>query len=147
MRRRLFSIIGALAVVSLLAAPVSAAAPIDNGWDSFEGTVPDSCTGEVVDDHGRVHNLLTDGFSHFNVHLEAIGESSGVAYVGNDSLNAPVHVAPDGTSTVDQHFRVTLISKGASTNAVLTIRIQQVFDASGNLISETVNVSQFCRGS
>ena len=41
----------------------------------------------------------------------------------------------------------SLISKGSAPNAVLTIRIQQVFDASGNLISETVDISQFCRGS
>jgi len=147
MRRRLFSIVGALAFASLLAAPVAAKGNIENGWDTFEGSVFDSCTGEVLDDHGRVHTVLTDGFSHFNLHLEAIGEWSGVAYVGNNSLNAPVHVAPDGTSTVDQHLRISLVSKGPSPNLMLTIRIQQVFDASGNLIFETVDVSQACRGS
>ena len=60
MRRRLFGILGALAVVCLLAAPVSAAAPLENGWDTFTGSVFDSCTGEVVDNRGKVHTVLTE---------------------------------------------------------------------------------------
>src|SRR4051794_35771188 len=63
--RRLLSFFAALAVASLLAAPVSAAAPLENGWDTFTGNAFNPCTGEVFDNHGSVHTvLLANGFSH-----------------------------------------------------------------------------------
>ena len=147
MRRRLFGILGAVAVVCLLAAPVSAAAPLENGWDTFTGSVFDSCTGEVVDNSGKVHTVLTESISHNNVHLVGIGETSGVAYVGSNTINAPVHVAADGSYTADLRVHVSLVSMGSSPNAQTTIRLHQVFDADGNLISETSDLSSDCRGS
>jgi len=147
MRRRLLGILGALVVSCLLAAPVSAAAPLENGWDTFTGSVFDSCTGEVVDNSGKVHTVLTESTSHNNVHLVGIGETSGVAYVGSNTINAPVHVAADGSYTADLRVHVSLVSMGGSPNAQTTIRLHQVFDADGNLISETSDFSSDCRGS
>jgi hypothetical protein len=41
MRRLLFSMLGALAVVGLLATPVSAAGPVENEWGTITGTAFD----------------------------------------------------------------------------------------------------------
>ena len=147
MRCRLLGILGALAVVSLLAAPVSAAAPIANVWDTFTGRVFDQCTDEWVDNTGKVHTVLTELTSHANVHLEGIGETSGVAYVGNNTTNAPVHVAADGSYRANLLVHVSLVSKGSSPNSQITIRLHQVFDSDGNLISERSRFSSECRGS
>jgi len=146
MHRRLLSVIGALAVASLLASPVSAAAPLENGWDTFTGTAFDQCTGELFDNIGSVHTLVTEGFSHNNVHYEGIGESTGAVYVGITTINAPVHVASDGTVTADLLINLNLVSIGDAPNMRLTFRLHQVFDSSGNLISETSDFSLDCRG-
>jgi hypothetical protein len=146
MRRRLLGVIGSLAIASLLASPVSAAAPLENGWDTFTGTAFDSCTGEFFDNSGRVHTVLTEGFSHNNVHYVGIGESSGRVYVGNTTIKAPVHVAPDGTITADLFVNLRLVTKGNAPNLQLTLSDEQVFDSSGILISETTDFSLDCRG-
>ena len=70
--RRLVSFLAVFAVASLAAAPVSAAAPIENGWNTFTGSVFNSCTGEVIDDHGSVDTVLLR-LSHTNVHWVGIG--------------------------------------------------------------------------
>src|SRR3954447_161697 len=145
--RRLLPFFAALSVASLLAAPVSAAAPLENGWDTFTGNAFNPCTGEVFDNHGSVHTvLLANGFSHSDTHYVGIGESSGLVYVGNTTINAPVHVAPDGTVRVDLLINLNLVSTGNAPNWRLTISDQQVFDSSGNLISETTKFSSGCRG-
>ena len=149
MRGRLFSVIGAMAVIGLLATPVSAAAPLENGWVTFTGRIPyNSCTGEAIDDHGSVHTVLLPGpFSHFNVHWVGVGESSGAAYVSDATNNTPAHRSPDGTFTADVLLNLNIVSQGALSNTVLKFTDQQVFDSSGNLISETINFSSVCRGS
>ena len=96
---------------------------------------------------GKVHTVLTESTSHNNVHLVGIGETSGVAYVGNNTINAPVHVAADGSYTADLRVHISLVSMGSSPNAQTTIRLHQVFDSDGNLISETSDFSSDCRGS
>ena len=153
MRRRLFSIIGALAVFGLLATPVSAAPPVENEWgDIIGGRAFNSCTGEFFDDNGRVHSVVKENASpepsvHINLHLEAIGESSGDVYVYNTTINSPVHVAPDGSYTADQLVNFVLVSKGSSPNMRITFRLHQVFASDGTLISETSDFSLDCRGS
>ena len=153
MRRRLFSIIAALAVFGLLATPVSAAAPVENEWGEITGgRAFNPCTGEFFDNNGRVHTVLKENASpepsvHVNLHLEAIGESSGDAYVYNTTINAPVHVAADGSYTVDQLVNFVLVSKGSSPNMRITVRLDQVFTSDGTLISETSDFSLDCRGS
>jgi len=152
MRRRLFSILGALAVVGLLAAPVSAAAPVEKGWDSIiGGRAFDQCTNEWFDNNGRVHTVLKDTASpqpsvHNNVHLEGIGESSGGAYVYNTTINSHVHVAADGSYTADQAVHFILVSKGNAPNMRITFLLHQAFASDGSLISETSDFSLDCRG-
>ena len=142
MRRRLFSILGAAGGRVPLGRARLGRSAYRERVGHIQGSVFDSCTGEVVDDYGRVHTVLTDGISHYNVHLEAIGETSGVAYVGNNTINAPVHVAagrhehggPTSPHQSREHGQL-------AQRACSTIRLQQVFDSSGNLISETSDFS------
>ena len=146
MRPRLFGFIGALAVASLLAAPVSAAAPLENGWVTFTGSVFNGCTGELVDNGGSDHSVVTNGFAHDNVHYVGVGESSGVTYVGDNTINARVHPSANGTFTADFMVSVNLVSTGSPPNLRLTFSDQQVFDSSGNLISDTSKFSFVCLG-
>lgn len=144
--RRLLSFFAALAVASLMAAPVSAAAA-QSGRDTFSDQhLFNSCTGEVVDNGGTDHFVVTNGFVHDNVHYVGIGESSGVRYVGNNEINVPSHPSAGGTFTTDFKVTVNIVSAGGASNLRITISDKQVFDSSGNLISETTTFSQLCPG-
>ena len=139
-------------LLGLLATPVSAAAPVENEWgDITAGRAFNPCTGEFFDNNGRVHTGLQENASpepsvHVNLHLEAIGESSGDAYIYNTTINSPVHVAADGSYTADQLVNFVLVSKGSSPNMKITIRLHQEFASDGTLISETSDFSLDCRG-
>ena len=147
--RRLISIFAALVVAGVLAAPASAAAPLENGWDTFTGSLFDQCTGEVVDNSGTTHAvLLANGLEHLNVQLVGIGESSGVTYVGHNAVAAPlpIHPSADGTFTATALVSVLLVSNDGSPNQMISFRDVQVFDSSGNLLSDTFTMSFNCRG-
>jgi hypothetical protein len=147
-RLRLFGLVGALALAGLLAAPVAAAGPVNQGWDMVGGRAPDQCTGEYFDNSGKVHFVEEDsGLFHFNVHVEGLGETSGLRYVYDVQDNENLHAAPDGTYIYDRVLNFGLVSQGSSPNQRLTIRIRQVFDSQGNLISDSENVSFDCQGS
>ena len=151
--RKLTSLAAAAILTLGLVAPASAAAPVENEWgDIIGGTAFNPCTGEFFDNNGRVHTVLKENASpepsvHINLHLEAIGESSGDAYVYNTTINSPVHVAADGSYTADQLVNFVLVSKGSSPNMRITFRLHQVFASDGTLISETSDFSLDCRGS
>ena len=151
--RKLTSLAAAAILTLGLVAPVSAAAPLENEWgDIIGGRAFNPCTGEFFDNNGRVHTVLKENASpepsvHINLHLEAIGESSGDAYVYNTTINSPVHVAADGSYTADQLVNFVLVSKGSSPNMKITFRLHQVFASDGTLISETSDFSLDCRGS
>ena len=151
--RKLTSLAAAAILTLGLVAPVSAAAPVENEWgDIIGGRAFNPCTGEFFDNNGRVHTVLKENASpepsvHVNLHLEAIGESSGDAYVYNTTINSPVHVAADGSYTADQLVNFVLVSKGSSPNMKITFRLHQVFASDGTLISETSDFSLDCRGS
>ena len=150
--RKLMSLAGAAVLTLGLVAPASAAAPVENEWgDIIGGRAFNSCTGEFFDNNGRVHTVLKENASpepsvHVNLHLEAIGESSGDAYVYNTTINSPVHVAADGSYTADQLVNFVLVSKGSSPNMRITFRLHQVFASDGTMISETSDFSLDCRG-
>jgi len=132
------------AVMLMLTSPVAAA---QSGWQTFTGSVFNSCTGEVIDNGGTDHSVVTNGFVHENVHYVGTGESSGATYVGDNEINVPAHPSAGGTFTTDFTVTVNLVSTGGASNLRLTFSDQQVFDSSGNLISETTSFSIVCPGS
>ena len=151
--RKLTSLAAAAILTLGLVVPVSAAAPVENEWgDIIGGRAFNPCTGEFFDNNGRLHTVVKENASpepsvHINLHLEAIGESSGDAYVYNTTINSPVHVAADGSYTADQLINFVLVSKGSPPNMKITFRLHQVFASDGTLISETSDFSLDCRGS
>ena len=148
MRRRLSFILGTLAVVGLLATPVASAAPGQSFWESGTGRVLDQCTGEYFDNTFNAHFVETDsGPTHFNVHVEGIGETSGSRYVGENLDNETFHALPDGTFMIDQVLMVRVVSQGNLPNSWFTIHVHLVVDSDGNVISGTSDFSFGCHGS
>ena len=148
--RRLLSILGALALAGLLAAPAAAAGTIENGWDTFTGQqLFDQCTGELVDNSGSVHTVaLANGYEHLNVEFVGTGETSGITYIGHNTvaIPLPVHPSADGTFTATALISLRVTSTTSAANQILTIRDIQVFDSNGNLLSDTLSMSFNCRG-
>src|SRR5215471_13549814 len=135
MRRSLLTLLGAIALIGAMAAPVSAAPVTENGWDAIiGGRAFNSCTGEWFDNNGKVHNVNKDtsGLFHYNVHVVGVGETSGQRYQYNAGDNEQVQASPDGTFTFHQVINFGLVSQGGSSNLRLTLRLTQVFDANGN---------------
>ena len=117
-RLRLLGVLGALAVASLLAAPVALADPGQSGWGSGPERLFNACTNEYVDDTFNAHFVETaSGPSHFNAHVVGVGETSGSTYFGESTGNAFVHALPDGTFLVDQIDNVRLVSRGSPSNS------------------------------
>jgi hypothetical protein len=147
MRPRLFGFLGALAVAGLLAAPVSAA-PASNDFGSFTGGhLFSPCTNEYVDNSGSFHIVnLGNGYFHLDTHFVGVGELSGATYVGNNEVISPARVNADGTVTVDVMASVKLTSQGPLPNQIVTIRNEFVYDANGNLISQTLTFTTSCPG-
>ncbi len=145
--RRLLSFFAALAVAGLLAAPVSAASA-SNEWDTWtDAHLFSPCTNEVVENSGSVHITdLGNGYFRFDTHFVGIGETSGVTYIGNNELISPARVNGDGTVTVDVMASIKLTSLGSLPNQILTIRNVFVYDANGNLISQTLDFTLSCQG-
>jgi len=140
-------ILGTLAIVGLLATPVASAAPGQSFWESGTGIVLDQCTGENVDNTFNAHFVETDsGPSHFNTHVEGIGETSGSRYVGENTALEISHALPDGTFMIDQVLNVRLVSQGNLPNPGVPIRIRMVVDSDGNVISGTSDISFGCHG-
>ena len=147
MRRRMSIILGTIAVVGLLATPVASAAPGQSFWESGTGRVLDECTGEYFDNTFNTHFVETDsGPSHFNTHVEGIGETSGSRYVGDNVGNGFLHALPDGTFMIDQVLVVRTVSVGNLPNSWITIRVHLVVDSDGNVISGTSDISFRCLG-
>jgi hypothetical protein len=147
MRRRLSIILGTLAVVALLAPGVASAAPGQSFWISGTGRVLDQCTGEYFDNVFNTHVVETEsGPSHFNTHVEGIGETSGSRYVGDNVGNEFFHALPDGTFMTDETLNLRIVSLGNLPNSWLTVRIHLVVDSDGNVISGTSDISFGCHG-
>ena len=148
MRRRMSIILGALAVVGLLATPVASAAPGQSFWDSGTGVVLDECTGEYFDNTFNAHFVETDsGPAHFNTHVEGIGETSGSRYVGENVNNYFLHALPDGSFMIDQVLNVRVVSQGNLPDSWLAIRTHLVVDSDGNVISGSSDFSFGCQRS
>jgi hypothetical protein len=129
-----------------LATGVASAAPGQSSWDDGTAVLFDQCTGESVANTFKTHLVETDGHFHFNTHIEGIGETTGLSYVGNNVDNEVFHARPDGNFMVDQVLTVRLVSQGNLPNSWLKLRMHLVVDSDDNVISGTSNFSFGCTG-
>lgn len=123
--------------------------------DSFPFSFFNNCTGEVVSGvvsvKGTVHETIdANGGYHFHLHEvyngRAVGETSGIQYVGpqtdHESFNASSGGALEDTFTLNFRF----ISRGSADNILTHILFHITITPNGDVTSEISNITAVCRG-
>ena len=141
-----------LVPTSVLAQPASTTIKFS---DSFPFSFFNSCTGEVVSGvvsfKTTVHETIdASGGYHFHFHDvyngRAVGETSGIQYVGPQTDHESFHVSSNGAleDTFTLNFR--FISKGSADNILTHILFHVTITPNGVVTSEIANITEVCRG-
>jgi hypothetical protein len=139
----------------LLSVTVIAQNSVEKFSDSFEFTFFDACTGEaasgVVNVKTTVH-VFEDANGGFHAHIHnvfngrAVGETSGIEYVGpqtdHDSFNASSGGTVEETFTVNFRF----LSRGSADNVLRHVLFHTTISPDGDVKAEILNVTTECRG-
>jgi len=123
--------------------------------DSFPFSFFNNCTGEVVSGvvsvKTTVHETIdASGGFHFHFHDvfrgTAVGETSGIKYVGPQTDHESFHVSSSGAleDTFTLNFR--FISQGSADNILLHILFHITITPNGDVTSEIANITDVCRG-
>jgi hypothetical protein len=140
-RNRARFILAAMLVVSIASAPSRSATqsnPVQHFEDGFAASMFNDATGEIVDlqvsvkstlhivesSGGQAHLMVKDVFSG-----RGKGQSSGTAYIGNQSDSFSVVVGKGFAETSNLHF--SLISKGGAANLEVRALFHVTMDANG----------------
>jgi hypothetical protein len=150
-------------LISLLLASAAQATSVQaqaaNTTIKFSDTFPFSffneCTGEVVSGvvsvKGTVHETI-DGSGGFHFHFHevfqgrAVGETSGIRYVGPQTDHESFHVSSNGAleDTFTLNFR--FISQGKADNIQTHVLFHITITPNGDVTSEINNFREVCRG-
>lgn len=141
-----------LAPTSVLAQPASGTIKFS---DSFPFSFFNECTGEfvsgVVSFKTTIHETIdARGGYHFHFHDvyngRAVGETSGIQYVGPQTDHESFHVSSNGAleDTFTLNFR--FISRGSADNILTHILFHVTITPNGVVTSEIDNVTFECRG-
>jgi hypothetical protein len=151
-----------LAVIMLMVAllgPTSAMAQDASTTIKFRDTFPfsffNNCTGEVVSGvvsvKSTIHETIdASGGLHFHFHDvfngRAVGETSGIRYVGPQTDHESFHVSSNGAleDTFTVNFR--FISQGKADNIQLHLLFHITITPNGDVTSELVKIRDVCRG-
>ena len=149
-----------LVMVMLMAASVgSTSAAGSSTTIKFSDTFPfsffNNCTGEVVSGvvsvKTTVHETIdAKGGFHFHFHDvfrgKAVGETSGIQYVGPQTDHESFQVSSNGAlqDTFTLNFR--FISKGSADNILLHLLFRVTITPNGDVTSELAKVTDTCRG-
>jgi hypothetical protein len=152
MRHRVVGFLASLALISLLVPSVSAAVTSNTTSDVGPFTFTALCTGETITIEGTIHlvfRLNADGSAgaHENVHLDGTGTPSGGGYAYNGETNQQLHVAADGSFTLDARSQAVLVAKGKAPNERIVITQHLVVDSNGNVVVDDFSVTDDCQGS
>ena len=123
--------------------------------DSFPFSFFNNCTGEVVSGvvsvKGTIHETIdASGGFHFHIHEvfkgRAVGETSGIQYVGPQTDHQSFHVSSSGAleNTFTLNFR--FISRGSADNIQSHILFHITITPNGDVTSEIENIRDVCRG-
>ena len=139
-----------LAPTSVLAQPARTTIKI-----SFPFSFFNNCTGEVVSGvvsvKTTVHETIdAKGGYHFHFHDvfigRAVGETSGIQYVGPQTDHESFHVSSNGAleDTFTLNFR--FISRGGADNILTHFLFHVTITPDGKVTSEIVNITDVCTG-
>ena len=151
---RLFCLAIALVLICTLGVGTASAATFKSSG-SFPFSFYNSCTGEVVTGvvsfKTTVHETIdASGGYHFDIHEQylgkAVGETSGIQYVGPQTDHESFHVSSNGAleDTFTLNFRFN--SVGSTDNILVHILFHITITPNGNFTSEIQNVTDTCRG-
>jgi len=156
---RLFNWILVSLFLASFAFPTSVQAQAENFKIRFSETFPFSffneCTGEVVSGtvsvKGTIHETIdSSGGFHFRLHEvfrgKAVGETSGIQYVGPQTDHTSFHLSSNGAleDTFTLNFR--FISRGSADNIQTHILFHITITPNGVVTSEVDNFRSVCRG-
>ena len=123
--------------------------------DSFSFSFFNDCTGEVVSGVVSVKTTVhvsPDGNGGFHAHFHdvfngrAVGETSGIQYVGpqtdHDSFNASSGGALEETFT----FNFLFLSRGSADNILSHTLFHITITPNGHVTSETATITEACKG-
>ena len=123
--------------------------------DSFPFSFFNNCTGEVVSGvvsfKTTVHETIdASGGYHFHLHEvyngRAVGETSGIQYVGPQTDHESFHVSSRGALEDTYTLNFRFISQGSADNILLHILFHITITPNGDVTSEIENITDVCRG-
>ena len=153
------SLLMVIMLMTALLAPTSAMAQAASTTIKFSDSFPfsffNNCTGEVVSGvvsvKTTIHETIdANGGYHFHfvdVFLgRAVGETSGIQYVGPQTDHESFHVSSSGAleDTFTLNFR--FISRGSADNILTHILFHTTITPNGDVTSEISNITEVCRG-
>ena len=153
------SLLMVIMLMTALLAPTSvmaqAASTTIKFSDSFPFSFFNNCTGEVVSGVVSVKTTIHETFDanggyHFHFHDvyngRAVGETSGIQYVGPQTDHESFHVSSSGAleDTFTLNFR--FISRGSADNILTHILFHTTITPNGDVTSEISNITEVCRG-
>jgi hypothetical protein len=123
--------------------------------DSFPFSFFNDCTGEfvsgIVNVKTTIHETIdANGGFHFHIHDvfngRAVGETSGVKYVGPQTDHESFHASSSGAleDTFTLNFR--FISQGKADNIQTHVLFHITITPNGDVTSEIENIREVCRG-
>ena len=123
--------------------------------DSFPFSFFNNCTGEVVSGvvsvKGTVHETIdASGGFHFRFHEvfngRAVGETSGIQYVGPQTDHGSFHVSSNGAVQDIFTLNFRFISRGSADNILLRIRFHVTITPNGEVTHEIFRFTEICKG-
>ena len=153
------SLLMVIMLMTALLAPTSAMAQAASTTIKFSDSFPfsffNNCTGEVVSGvvsfKTTIHETIdANGGYHFHFHDvyngRAVGETSGIQYVGPQTDHESFHVSSSGAleDTFTLNFR--FISRGSAANILTHILFHTTITPNGDVTSEISNITEVCRG-
>lgn len=156
---RLISLLIVVMLMIVLLAPTSVTAQATSTTIKFSDTFPfsffNNCTGEVVSGvvsvQSTVHETIdANGGYHFHfqdVYMgRAVGETSGIQYVGPQTDHESFSVSSNGglSDTFTVNFR--FMGRGSADNILTHFLFHVTITPNGDVTSEISDITEVCRG-
>jgi hypothetical protein len=147
-----------LALSSVQPALAQAASSTSKSSDTFLFSFFNDCTGEVVSavvsGNSTIHKIIDAdrGIIHLRLHdvyiARAVGETSGIQYVGTQIDQGGFQVAGTGVDGLAYTFTLSFrfISRGSTDNILTHILLHTTITPNGETIIDNIDYSYVCGG-